>query len=70
VLPRLNQEQFDIFQAMLDGRCDVAVEVRLREGTVSLKAIDEVQGRFSVLFIEHVAPLRPAGHPPPPDRKQ
>jgi len=70
VLPRLNQQQREIFDAMLDGRCDVAVEVRLRKGTIVLKAIDEAQGRFSELHREDVAPLRPAGHATPPDRAQ
>jgi hypothetical protein len=69
VLPRLNQEQRQIFDAMLDGRCDVAVEVRLREGTLTLRAIDQAQGRFSLLYREDVAPLRP-GFTAPPDREQ
>ena len=43
---------------MLAGHCDVAVEVRLRKGTVALRAIDEVQGRTTVLLSEEVAPLR------------
>jgi hypothetical protein len=70
VLPRLSQEQRQLFDAMLDGRCDVAIEVRLRKGTVTMRAIDEAQGRFNELYRVDVAPLRPAGHPAPPDRSQ
>jgi hypothetical protein len=70
VLPRLNQEQRQLFDAMLEGRLDVAVEVRLRAGTVCLRAIDETQGRFVLLHRDDVAPLRPAGHAAPPDRQQ
>ena len=39
VLPRLGPDQFQIIEAMLAGRCDVAVEARLLKGTVTLVAI-------------------------------
>ena len=44
VLPRLGPDQFQIIEAMLAGRCDVAVEARLLKGTVTLVAIGEAHG--------------------------
>ena len=35
VLPRLGPDQFQIIEAMLAGRCDVAVEARLLKGSHS-----------------------------------
>ena len=58
VLPRLDLYQREVFDAMLEGRCDVAVEARLRQGTITLRAVDEAQGRYADLYCEDVAPLR------------
>ena len=58
VLPCLGPDQRRVFDAMLARRCDVAVEARLRKGTVELVAIDEAQGRRSVLLGVDVDPLR------------
>ena len=58
VLPRLGPDQFQIIEAMLAGRCDVAVEARLLKGTVTLVAIGEAHGPM-VLYRDAVAPLRP-----------
>ena len=62
VLPRLDPYQREVFDAMLEGRCDVAVEARLRQGTITLRAVDEAQGRYTDLHCEDVAPLRPGTH--------
>ena len=59
VLPRLDLYQREVFDGMLEGRCDVAVEARLLKGTVTLVAIGEAHGPM-VLYREAVAPLRPA----------
>ena len=59
VLPRLDPYQREVFDAMLEGRRDVAVEARLRQGTITLRAVDEAQGRYTDLYCEDVAPLRP-----------
>lgn len=59
VLPHLGPDEREAFNAMLAGGCDVAVEARLRKGTITLRAIDdEAQGKFIVLHSEEVAPLR------------
>lgn len=58
MLPRLGPDQRAVFDAMLAGRCDIAIEARLRQGTIKLVAIDEVQGRRSVLYRQDVHPLR------------
>ena len=49
--PRLGPDQFQIIEAMLAGRCDVAVEARLLKGTVTLVAIGEAHGPM-VLYRE------------------
>ncbi len=67
VLPRLGSDQFQIIEAMLAGRCDVAVEARLLKGTVTLVAIGEAGPM--VLYREAVAPLRP-GFVTPPERSR
>ena len=69
VLPRLDRYQRQIFDGVLEGRCEVAVEARLRNGAITLVAIDEAQGRTTALYREDVAPLRP-GFAAPPDRSQ
>ena len=66
VLPRIGPDQFQIIEAMLAGRCDVAVEARLLKGTVTLVAIGEAHGPM-VLYRDAVAPLRP-GFVTPPER--
>ena len=68
VLPRLGPDQFQIIEAMLAGRCDVAVEARLLKGTVTLVAIGEAHGPM-VLYCDAVAPLRP-GFVTPPERSR
>ena len=65
VLPRLGPDQFQIIEAMLAGRCDVAV---LLKGTVTLVAIGEAHGPM-VLYRDAVAPLRP-GFVTPPERSR
>ena len=57
VLPRLGPDEFEIIEAMLAGRCDVAVEARLLKGTVTLVAV--VAHGPMVLYRDAVAPLRP-----------
>jgi hypothetical protein len=46
------------WDAMLGGRCDVGLQIRLRQGTISLVAISGT-GRHHELHRQHVAPLRP-----------
>ena len=74
VVPLLGPDQRQVFDAMLEGRCDVAVEARLREGTVMLRGIinesDKAPRKTIELYRVDVPPLRPAGHAPPPDREQ
>jgi hypothetical protein len=59
VLPRLGRDQYEQWAAMLEGRCDVAVEVRLRKGRISLVAIDDTEATTAELYGEDVGPLRP-----------
>jgi hypothetical protein len=56
VLPRLTPEQHETWEAMLEGRGDVAVQVRLRQGTVSLLILDELQGSSAELYSEKAGP--------------
>jgi hypothetical protein len=71
VAPLLGPDQRQVFDAMLEGRCDVAVEARLREGTVMLRGIiNESDKAPRKTYRVDAAPLRPAGHAPPADREQ
>jgi hypothetical protein len=58
-LPSLGPDQMRAWEAMLAGRCDVRVVVRLREGTIVIDAVDDAQGRYTEIYREHVHPLRP-----------
>jgi hypothetical protein len=59
VLPRLGRDQYEMWESMLEGRCDVAVEVRLRKGCITLVAIDDAEVTTAELYREDVGPLRP-----------
>jgi hypothetical protein len=59
VLPRLGPDQYRAWEEILAGRCDVRVVVRLREGTICIDAVDDAKGRYTEIYREHVAPLRP-----------
>jgi hypothetical protein len=59
VVPALGQDKFRAWEAMLAGTCDIRVVVRLREGTICIDAVDDAQGRYTEIYREHVAPLRP-----------
>jgi hypothetical protein len=61
VVPHLDPGQRRIISAMIKGGCDVAVEARLRKGTFELVALDDIQGRRTVLYRQDVEPLRPGG---------
>jgi hypothetical protein len=59
VLPRLrHHDPYKIWEAMYEGRCDLAVEVRLGNGRITLVAIDDAQATTDVLYREEVGPLR------------
>jgi hypothetical protein len=59
VVPLLGPDQFRAWEAIVAGRCDLRVVVRLREGTICIDAVDDAQGRYTEIYREHVAPLRP-----------
>ena len=59
VQPRFGPDQYKAWEAVLAGRCDARVQVRLREGTITLAAIADAQGRYIKLYHEAIEPLRP-----------
>ena len=59
VLPRLGPDQHKAWEAMLEGKCDVGLQVRLREGSIVLVAISaEDPGHNIELYRQEVGPLR------------
>jgi hypothetical protein len=64
VLPRFTPDARKVWDNMLAGHCDVRVSVRLREGSLTIDAVDDVGGRYLELYREYVASLREPGTEP------
>lgn len=58
ILPNLDRKQYAVVDAMLAGKCDLRVVVRLREGSVVLEGVDDVKQKRLELYREHVPPFR------------
>jgi hypothetical protein len=64
VLPKLTPDARRVWENMVEGRCDIRVCVRLREGSLTVDAVDDIGGRYLEIFREYVAPLREPGTEP------
>ena len=64
VVANFTPEARKAWDAMLAGHCDVRVCIRLCEGSLCVDAVDDVQGRYTELYREYVAPLREPGTAP------